>query len=92
MKHSAIMPSLDNEEAFRRALRRSYPQLAQPNPDLLPECAPVPPLRLRANWHRRMAMACLRANSSHSVRLRKYRAHVNKARALEAQAAQEVAK
>jgi len=42
------------------------------------------PERLRANWHRHMALACLRADSSKSVRLARYRAHIEKARALEA--------
>lgn len=41
------------------------------------------PSRIRANWHRRMALACLRADSSLSVRLARYRAHINAARALE---------
>lgn len=44
----------------------------------------LPPERVRANWHRRMAMACLKANSSLAVRLARYRAHIEKARALEA--------
>lgn len=42
------------------------------------------PERSRANWHRRMAMACLKADSSKAVRMSRYRAHIEKARALEA--------
>lgn len=43
------------------------------------------PSRLRAAAHRRMAFAALRADSSAAVRLGRYRAHMAKARALEAQ-------
>ncbi|MCG5495641.1 hypothetical protein [Ectothiorhodospira variabilis] len=39
----------------------------------------------RAAAHRAMAMAALRADSSLSVRLKRYRQHMDKARALEAQ-------
>ncbi|SEI48466.1 hypothetical protein SAMN04244572_00504 [Azotobacter beijerinckii] len=42
-------------------------------------------LRQRAAAHRAMALAALRADSSLSVRLRRYRDHMDKANALEAQ-------
>ena len=49
------------------------------------------PSRLRAAAHRRMAFSALLAHSSASVRLARYQHHMNKARALEAAAMQEVA-
>lgn len=73
-------------------LQPASPPPAEPSPIDVPPviiappaCRPVSPLRRRANWHRRMAMACLRADSSRAVRLGRYRAHIAKARALEAQ-------
>jgi hypothetical protein len=42
-------------------------------------------LKIRAYAHRRMALSALRANSSLSVRLKRYNAHMDQARALEAQ-------
>lgn len=45
--------------------------------------APTPG-RTRASWHRHMAMACLKADSSKAVRMSRYHAHIDKARALEA--------
>ncbi|SFB52027.1 hypothetical protein [Azotobacter beijerinckii] len=42
-------------------------------------------LRQRAAAHRAMALAALRADSSRSVRLRRYSDHMAKARALEAE-------
>ena len=41
------------------------------------------PSKIRALAHRRMALSALRANSSLSVRLTRYNAHMEKARALE---------
>ncbi|WP_221034999.1 hypothetical protein [Pseudomonas syringae group genomosp. 3] len=41
------------------------------------------PSALRALAHRRMALSALRANSSLSVRLNRYNAHMDRARALE---------
>lgn len=43
------------------------------------------PSKIRAHAHRRMALSALRANSSLSVRLARYNAHMEKARALEIQ-------
>lgn len=43
------------------------------------------PSKIRALAHRRMAMSALRANSSLSVRLKRYNHHMDQARALEAQ-------
>ncbi|SEJ42859.1 hypothetical protein SAMN04244579_04320 [Azotobacter beijerinckii] len=43
-------------------------------------------LRQRAAAHRAMALAALRANSSLSIRLKRYNDHMAKARALEAEA------
>lgn len=43
------------------------------------------PSRIRAIAHRRMALSALRANSSLSVRLKRYNHHIAQARALEAQ-------
>lgn len=51
------------------------------NPARIPSLSPE---RSRANWHRRMAMACLKADSSKAVRMSRYRAHIEQARALEA--------
>ena len=44
------------------------------------------PSKTRALAHRRMALAALHADSSLSVRLSRYKDHMSKARALEAQA------
>ena len=41
------------------------------------------PSKIRALAHRRMALSALRANSSLSVRLTRYNAHMNIARTLE---------
>lgn len=46
-------------------------------------------LRERAAAHRAMALAALRADSSLSVRLKRYNAAMTKARALEAEAAEQ---
>lgn len=43
------------------------------------------PSKIRATAHRRMALAALHADSSLSVRLKRYNHHMNQARALEAQ-------
>ncbi len=43
------------------------------------------PSKIRALAHRKMALSALRANSSLSVRLKRYNRHVDQARALEAQ-------
>lgn len=43
------------------------------------------PSKIRALAHRRMALSALRANSSLSVRLKRYNHHMDQARALEAQ-------
>lgn len=43
------------------------------------------PSKIRALAHRRMAMSALRANSSLSVRLKRYNHHMDQARSLEAQ-------
>lgn len=43
------------------------------------------PSKIRAIAHRRMAMSALRANSSLSVRLKRYNHHMDQARTLEAQ-------
>jgi hypothetical protein len=43
------------------------------------------PSKIRAHAHRRMALSALRANSSLSVRLKRYNDHMAKARALEVQ-------
>lgn len=43
----------------------------------------IPPA-IRALAHRRMALSALRANSSLSVRLKRYNHHMNQVRALEA--------
>lgn len=40
--------------------------------------------RARANYHRRLALAALKLDSSLSVRLSRYRAHIDIARQLEA--------
>lgn len=61
---------------------RSIGVIAMTAPSRSPSLSPA---RLRANWHRRMAFACLRANSSAAVRLERYRAHIEQARALESQ-------
>lgn len=42
------------------------------------------PSKIRAIAHRRMALSALRANSSLSVRLKRYNDHMSQARALEA--------
>lgn len=42
------------------------------------------PSAIRAFAHRRMALSALRANSSLSVRLKRYNAHMEQARNLEA--------
>ncbi len=42
------------------------------------------PSKIRAAAHRAMALAALHANSSLSVRLKRYNAHMQAARALEA--------
>ena len=42
------------------------------------------PSKIRAFAHRRMALSALRANSSLSVRLKRYNAHMEQARTLEA--------
>ena len=42
------------------------------------------PSKIRALAHRRMALSALRANSSLSVRLKRYNDHMSQARALEA--------
>ena len=39
--------------------------------------------KIRALAHRRMALSALRANSSLSVRLKRYNHHIDQARALE---------
>jgi len=44
-------------------------------------------LQIRATAHRRMALSALRANSSLSVRLKRYNHHITQARTLEAQGA-----
>ncbi|ANC01375.1 hypothetical protein AB688_04220 [Pseudomonas putida] len=44
----------------------------------------IPP-KIRALAHRKMALSALRANSSVSVRLKRYNHHVAQARVLEAQ-------
>lgn len=49
-----------------------------------PMTALIPPA-IRALAHRRMALSALRANSSLSVRLKRYNAHMDIVRALEAQ-------
>ncbi len=41
------------------------------------------PSLARANWHRRMALASLHADSSKAVRLARYKSHIEKARSLE---------
>jgi hypothetical protein len=43
------------------------------------------PSKIRAHAHRRMALSALRANSSLSVRLKRFNHHMNIVRALEAQ-------
>lgn len=43
------------------------------------------PLAIRLAAHKAMALAALRANSSLSVRLKRYNHHIAQARALEAQ-------
>lgn len=43
------------------------------------------PSKIRALAHRKMALCALRANSSLSVRLKRYNHHMDQARALEAQ-------
>lgn len=43
------------------------------------------PSKIRALAHRKMALSALRANSSLSVRLKRYNQHMDQARALEAQ-------
>lgn len=43
------------------------------------------PSKIRAIAHRRMALSALRAQSSLSVRLKRYNHHMDQARALEAQ-------
>ncbi len=43
------------------------------------------PSRIRALAHRKMALSALRANSSLSVRLKRFNHHMDQARALEAQ-------
>ncbi|MDU8619150.1 hypothetical protein RYB67_11350 [Pseudomonas syringae] len=43
------------------------------------------PSKIRAIAHRRMALSALRANSSLSVRLKRYNHHMIQVRALEAQ-------
>gem|GEM_PF-392731 len=50
----------------------------------LPMTTLIPP-KIRAIAHRRMALSALRANSSLSVRLKRYNHHIAQARALEAQ-------
>ncbi|WP_176505843.1 MULTISPECIES: hypothetical protein [unclassified Pseudomonas] len=42
------------------------------------------PSKIRALAHRKMAICALRANSSLSVRLKRYNHHMDQARALEA--------
>ena len=42
------------------------------------------PSKIRAFAHRRMALSALRADSSLSVRLKRYNAHMEQARTLEA--------
>ncbi len=41
------------------------------------------PSKIRAIAHRRMALSALRANSSLSIRLKRYNHHMNQARAFE---------
>lgn len=43
------------------------------------------PFKIRALAHRRMALSALRANSSLSVRLKRYNHHMSQVRALESQ-------
>lgn len=50
----------------------------------LPMTTLIPPA-IRALAHRRMALSALRANSSLSVRLKRYNAHMDIVRTLEAQ-------
>lgn len=42
--------------------------------------------KIRALAHRRMALSALRANTALSVRVKRYSAHMQRARSLEAQA------
>lgn len=49
----------------------------------MPHILSLNPPKIRAAAHRAMAMAALHADSSVSVRLRRYNAHMAKARVLE---------
>lgn len=60
-------------ERWQFLSKRSYPMTA------------LIPSRIRALAHRKMALSALRANSSLSVRLKRYNHHMDQARALEAQ-------
>lgn len=79
--HGSALP--DWRQGWRKTIR-TIGAIAMTQRHTLALNPSLPPERVRANWHRRMAMACLKANSSLAVRLARYHAHIEKARALEA--------